>query len=179
MPPMPPRVEEGNKRIWVVHVEFALPEEMVGAAVHYVPPRGYGGYGSLWIATQLIRDDAWYYDELDPGRVEDLLGGHLVSKESQWGGGRVGLTRRLSREFYAFGGLGLMRSHNYLRYEGVNLPIAGPNGSIWIDDPDRDTLRFILEAGLVYYTEGGIAFLLGLGLPPAGVSIGMGFGTRL
>ncbi len=178
MPLAPPPVEEGNKKIWSVNVLFALPEDMVGAAVHYVPPKGTGGYGSLWIATNLISDDTYYYEGLDPETVEGLLGGHLESKASQWGGGRAGLTRRLSRELYVFGGLGLMRSHNYLRYGGARQPTADPGGRLWIDDPDRDTLRLVGEAGIVYYTEGGIGFVLGLGTPPAGVSIGMGFGTK-
>jgi len=179
MPLAPPRVEEGIKRIWALHLIFALPEDMVGAAVHYVPSQGWGGYGSLWIATNLISDDAYYYEGLKSETVEELLGGHFESKESQWGGGRAGLTRRLSNELYAFGGLGLMRSHNYLQYAGARQPTAGPDGRLWIDDPDRDTLKLILEIGGVYYTEGGIGFLLGLGTSPAGFSIGLGFGSKL
>lgn len=171
-------VEERDKRIWSVHVQLAIPEDMIGGAVHYVPAHGWGGYGSLWLSTSRIDDQTYYYEEIDP-EFAQFLGGTLVGSESQWGGGRVGLTRRLSRTLYAYGGFGAMRSNNYLEYGGIPQPTAPPDGRIWIDDPHRNDTKFVLEIGGVYYTEGGIAFSLGVGTFPAGISFGMGFGNKL
>lgn len=171
-------VEERDKRIWSIHIQMAVPEDMIGGAVHYVPSQGWGGYGSLWLSTSSINDDTYYYEEIDQEFAE-LLGGVLIGEDSQWGGGRAGLTRRVSRQFYAYGGVGLMRSNNYLNYGNVSPPTGSPDGQIWIDDPHPNDTKFMLEIGGVYYTEGGIAFSLGVGTHPAGVSFGLGFGNKL
>ena len=171
-------VQERDKRIWSIHIQLAFPQEMIGGAVHYVPSQGWGGYGSLWLSTSRIDDETYYYEEIDPEFAE-LLGGNLIASESQWGGGRAGLTRRLSHSLYAYGGIGAMRSNNYLEYGNISPPTGSPEGQIWIDDPEPNSMRFILEIGGVYYTEGGIAFSLGLGTYPCGISFGLGFGNKL
>lgn len=178
MPLQEEPVEQRNKRIWAVHVQFSFPEEMIGGAVHYVPPEGWGGYGSIWLSTNRVDDERYYYEEID----RDLalaLGGSRIEEKSQWSGGRAGLTRRVDRGFYLYGGVGAMRSNNYEKYEGVPPPTGSPESQIWIDAERPNDTRFVLEVGAVYYTEGGIAFSLGIGTFPAGVSFGLGFGNKL
>jgi hypothetical protein len=180
--PMPlrrPPVEEGIKHIWALHIMFSAPEPMIGGAVHYVPAHGWGGYGSLWIATSNTADETYYYESLDRETVEGLLGGTPEKIVRDWGGGRAGLTRRLSRELYAYGGMGFMRSHNFQQYQNVLRPTAGPDGRLWIDASDPDTVKFVAEIGGVLYTESGFAFSVGLGTFPVGVTVGLGFGTKL
>ncbi|HKI84293.1 MAG TPA: hypothetical protein VKA63_08155 [Candidatus Krumholzibacteria bacterium] len=180
--PMPlrrPPVQEGPKHIWALHIMFSAPEPLIGAAVHYVPAQGWGGYGSLWIATSSTSDETYYYKDLDRSTVEGLLGGVPEKTVRDWGGGRAGLTRRMSRQFYTYGGIGFMRSHNFTQYKDALRPAAGPDGRLWIDAPDRDTMKFVAELGAVLYTESGFAFSLGIGTFPVGVNVGLGFGTKL
>ncbi len=171
-------VEERNKDIWSVLIMFSFPEEMIGGALHYVPPQGWGGYGSIWLSTSRIDDDRYYYEEIDPEFAE-ALGGQLIESDSQWGGGRAGLTRRLARTFYAYGGIGIMRSNNYLKYGDVPPPTGSPQSEIWINSGTPNDMKFIVEVGAVLYTEGGISIALGVGTYPVGISIGLGFGSKL
>jgi hypothetical protein len=158
-------------------VQLAAPEDLIGVSVHYVAKEGWGGYGSLWLSTTNLAEEAFYYETLQPDDIE-RLGGTRIGEDEQWGGGRFGLTRRLGRQLYAYGGVGLMRSRRYVEYEYVP-PLAAPDRTLWVDDVPRDGMKGVLEIGLVFYTEGGIAFSIGAGTHPVGFAFGMGFGSRL
>jgi len=161
----------------VLHLQFAAPEDLIGAGIHYVPKEGWGGYGSIWLSTTNIAEDAFYYESLTTGDIQ-RLGGEELSREDQWGGGRFGLTRRLGRQTYAYGGVGLMRGRRYVEYR-FEPPLAAPDRTLWVDDDPRDSMKGVVEIGFVFYTEGGIAFSLAAGTDPVGICFGMGFGTRL
>jgi len=175
--PVPTRkpVDEREKSIWAVTVQLDMDDPLIGLGIQYVPPRGVGMYGTLWLSTSDVTQANWYYPTMDIEEAQERTGGDVIDGDQEWFGIRLGLTKRISTLTYVYAGAGIMRANNYLQIDDRTLQLS-TTGNIWVNADEPKTMKPVVEMGAVFYTRSGIAFLVGLGSHPIGIVVGLGFG---
>lgn len=115
--------------------------------------------------------DPYFYPNISEHKARDIYGHTKSREETGFIIGEVGITNRIARYLYMYGGLGLVSQTQYRKYYDP-YEILGYRGFYWIETGQQTTIN--LNGGFLYFVPNGPCFQFGFDTSPGSVNLGIG-----